>query len=50
MMCETNTETPMKTQDVIDYFGSVAKAADALVEAATKGRIKKNKPKKVKGN
>ena len=55
----------MKTQDVIDYFGSVAKAAEALgmthqaiyawksevpptrqahVEAATKGRIKKNKP------
>lgn len=54
----------MKTKDVIDYFGSVAKAAEALgmthqaiyawkdevpptrqahVEAATKGRIKKDK-------
>ena len=30
MLCKTNTETPMKTQDVIDYFGSVAKAADKL--------------------
>lgn len=68
-MCKTTKESPMKTQDVIDYFGTVAKAAEALgmthqaiyawkdevprtrqahVEAATKGRIKKDKPQRVK--
>ncbi len=71
ILCETNAETLMKTQDVIEYFGSVANAADALgmthqaiyawkeevpktrqahVEMATKGRIKKDKPQKIKAD